>query len=81
MAPATDYAGLVRMIAYALVRKPECITILPTSLESSHTIRLTVDPSDMGQCIGKQGRTVKSIRTILLGAAMRDRTRVHLEIS
>ena len=41
---------------------------------------LRVHPSDLGQVIGRQGRMVASIRTILIAAGMKVRKRVSLEI-
>ena len=42
--------------------------------------RLTVAPSDRGKIIGKEGRVVKSIRTILQTSAARSNKKVFLDI-
>jgi hypothetical protein len=39
-----------------------------------------VDPTDLGKVIGRQGRTAKSIRTILGAVGMKLRKRLTLEI-
>jgi predicted RNA-binding protein YlqC (UPF0109 family) len=39
-----------------------------------------VDPNDIGKVIGRQGRNIKSIRTIVNAAAQKDDKRVVLEI-
>jgi predicted RNA-binding protein YlqC (UPF0109 family) len=44
------------------------------------TIRLRVAPANIGQVIGKQGRTARSIRTILSAASMKLKHRFSLEI-
>jgi predicted RNA-binding protein YlqC (UPF0109 family) len=67
------------MIAHVLVNKPEAVAIQMTALNGAHTIRLTVDPADKGQLIGKQGRTVKAIRVVLAAAAKKENIRVLLE--
>ena len=43
-------------------------------------LELRVAPSDLGKVIGKQGRTARSIRTILAAAGMKLRKRFTLEI-
>jgi len=58
----------VRRIAWALVDMPEQVLVEAVSDHHGTTIRLRVDPSDLGKVIGKQGRTARSLR-ILLGAA------------
>jgi len=43
-------------------------------------IELKVAKEDLGRIIGKQGRTAKSIRTLLNVVATRENRRVSLEI-
>jgi predicted RNA-binding protein YlqC (UPF0109 family) len=43
-------------------------------------LELRVDKEDLGRVIGKQGRTAKSLRTILNAAASRANRKVVLEI-
>lgn len=44
-------------------------------------INLTVNPEDMGQIIGRQGATAKSIRTLLRVIGARNNARVNLKIN
>jgi uncharacterized protein len=46
----------------ALVDKPEAVKIIRTVDEMGVLMTLTVDPSDMGKIIGRQGNTAKAIR-------------------
>jgi predicted RNA-binding protein YlqC (UPF0109 family) len=48
--------------------------------EKTTVIELRVDPADLGKVIGKQGRTARSIRTILNAAGIKKGKRVVLEI-
>ena len=43
-------------------------------------IELTVNPEDMGKIIGKEGRTAKSIRTLLRVLGAKNNARVNLKI-
>ncbi len=42
--------------------------------------RVIVDSEDMGKVIGKQGRTAKSIRSIVRAAAIKNNMKVAVEI-
>ena len=42
--------------------------------------RVTVDENDMGKVIGRQGRTAKSIRSVVRAAAMLNNVRAAVEI-
>ncbi len=60
--------NLMRGMAVALVDHPDQIRIETERLDSETVIRLFVAEEDLGKLIGKQGRTARSLRTIL-GAA------------
>ena len=59
---------LVEDIAKALVDIPEEVVVREVADEQVTVLELRVAASDLGKVIGKQGRTARSIRTIL-GAA------------
>ncbi|PYV18336.1 MAG: KH domain-containing protein [Acidobacteria bacterium] len=71
---------LIEDIAKALVDKPEQVHVRAVEGEQSTILELKVDPSDLGKVIGKQGRTARSIRTILGAAGMKLKKRYSLEI-
>jgi len=80
-----DYAAdkirdLVKGMAEALVDRPEIVAVEIIKDSLSTTIRLKVDPSDIGKVIGKQGRTARSLRTILSAASMKMQRRFALDI-
>jgi uncharacterized protein len=71
---------LVEAIAKALVDNPDQVQVRAIEGEQVTVLELRVDPSDLGKVIGRQGRTAKSIRTILGAAGMKLRKRLTLEI-
>ncbi|OFW16566.1 MAG: RNA-binding protein [Acidobacteria bacterium RIFCSPLOWO2_02_FULL_59_13] len=71
---------LVEMIAKALVDNPEQVAVRSIDGEQSTVLELKVAPTDLGKVIGKQGRTARSIRTILGAAGMKLKRRYTLEI-
>ncbi|MFC1735616.1 KH domain-containing protein [Candidatus Hydrogenedentota bacterium] len=71
---------LVEHIAKSLVDNPEDVNVTVVEGERTQILELRVRQSDMGQVIGKSGRTAKAMRTLLDAAATRDGKRVVLEI-
>jgi uncharacterized protein len=71
---------LVIFLAKHLVNRPEAVEVTETQGETASVLELKVAKEDLGRVIGKQGRTAKSIRTILNAAASRTNRKVILEI-
>jgi hypothetical protein len=71
---------LVQFLAKSLVNNPEAVEVKETQGDTASVLELKVAKEDLGRIIGKQGRTAKSIRTILNAAASRSNRRVVLEI-
>ena len=67
-------------IAKALVDIPDEVAVRMVEGEQGTVLELKVAPSDLGKVIGKQGRTARSIRTILGAAGMKLKKRYTLEI-
>ena len=71
---------LIEDIAKALVDIPEEVSVQVVEGEQVTVLELKVAASDLGKVIGKQGRTARSIRTILGAAGMKLNRRFTLEI-
>jgi predicted RNA-binding protein YlqC (UPF0109 family) len=70
----------VTRIMRALVGEPDAVEV--TEIEDGRTVRLEVRvaESDMGRIIGREGRTVKAIRSILFAAGQKHGKRFHLDL-
>jgi hypothetical protein len=75
-----DLKALIEHMAKALVDKPDAVSVLETDGEKTTIIELRVAPDDLGKVIGKQGRTARSMRTILNAAGTKLGKRCVLEI-
>ena len=71
---------LIEYLARALVNHPDAVEVKETEGDTASILELKVAKEDLGRIIGKQGRTAKSIRTLLNATAARDNRRVILEI-
>jgi uncharacterized protein len=77
---AGDMRSLVEQIAQALVDAPAEVKVTEVDDGDATVLELRVAQTDLGKVIGKQGRTAKSIRTILGAASMKLKKRFTLEI-
>jgi len=77
---ATEITNLITGIARALVDSPDHVSVEVISDQDSTVLRLRVAQGDVGKVIGKQGRTARSLRTILSAASMKVHHRYSLDI-
>jgi uncharacterized protein len=71
---------LVDFMARALVDSPDQVEVNEVVGEQTTVVELSVSKDDLGKVIGKQGRTAKSMRTILNAASTKLQKRSVLEI-
>ena len=71
---------LVELIAKALVNEPDAVVVSERAEENGSVLELKVAPGDLGKVIGRQGRTARSMRTVVAAAGMKVRKRIVLEI-
>ncbi len=71
---------MIEYIAKSLVDQPDAVKVTEVVGERTSVIELSVAKEDMGKVIGKQGRTVTAIRTLLNAASTKQKKRTILEI-
>lgn len=70
----------VEYIVKAIVDQPDSVVVERSIDEMGILISLQVSPDDMGTIIGKEGRTAKSLRTLLRVLGAKQDARVNLKI-
>ncbi|MBV8858293.1 MAG: KH domain-containing protein [Acidobacteria bacterium] len=71
----------VELIVKHLVREAESVDVREVERDrSTSVIEIRVAQADVGKIIGRQGRTVKALRSLLHAAGEKQRKRYHLEI-
>ena len=81
--PKLRNEGLVGFVEYAvrqLVDSPEEVAVLASDDDGQLNVKVTCAKADMGKVIGKRGRTVAAIRSLVTGAARRDGKRVKVDV-
>jgi predicted RNA-binding protein YlqC (UPF0109 family) len=75
------YKDLVEYIVRSIVDHPDEVSVTETQDDAAITVELAVADEDMGRVIGKQGRVINSIRSIVQVQAAKHGARVNLEIN
>jgi uncharacterized protein len=80
--PSGDLKVLIEEIAKALVDDPSQVSVQEVDSDEHEgtLLELRVAPNDVGKVIGKQGRTARSMRTLLSAAGMKLHKRYSLDI-
>jgi hypothetical protein len=71
---------LIEQIVKSIVDRPEMVTVTGVEGENSIVIELKVDKEDIGKVIGKNGRTINAMRTILNATRVQKQKRQVLEV-
>jgi predicted RNA-binding protein YlqC (UPF0109 family) len=80
--PGVDYRALVEYVAKSLAEKPEEVHV--ESFErggGTVAIKVKLAEGDVGRFIGKAGRNIEAIRTLVRVASLRDRKRVFVDLA
>jgi predicted RNA-binding protein YlqC (UPF0109 family) len=71
---------LLVVLARSLVEEPEAVEVFGTETDSRVDLELRVAQEDMGKIIGRQGRTIRAIRTVVKAASVKLGKRVSVEV-
>jgi len=80
MAKDTADKEFIEYLIKALVDHPEDVKVDRKVDEMGVLLSLKVNPEDMGQIIGKEGSTAKSIRSLVRIVGLKNHARVNLKI-
>jgi uncharacterized protein len=72
--------NLVLILARALVENPDEVEVSGTETDSRVDLEVRVAPDEMGKIIGRQGRTIRAIRTVAKAASVKLGKRVNVEV-
>jgi len=71
---------LVEVIARALADEPQKVRVSEVQHREATLVEVYAAPRDVGKMIGRQGRTIAAMRTLIGVAADREKKRVTLEV-
>jgi uncharacterized protein len=70
----------VEMIVKALVDEVESVDVREIERDGTTRIEVRVAQSDMGKVIGKQGRTIRALRSLVYAAGLKQHRRFVLDV-
>jgi uncharacterized protein len=80
--PSIDYRALVEYVAKSLAEKPEEVSVEAFERGGGTVaIKVKLADDDIGRFIGKAGRNIEAIRTLIRVASSRDRKRVFVDLA
>ena len=72
--------NLLRVLARSLVEEPDMVEVTGTEADTRVDLELRVAQEDMGKIIGRGGRTIRAIRTVVKAASVKVGKRVSVEV-
>jgi uncharacterized protein len=80
--PGVDYRALVEFVAKTLADKPDDVHVEAFERGGGTVaIKVKLADGDVGRFIGKAGRNIEAIRTLVRVASLRDRKRVFVDLA
>jgi predicted RNA-binding protein YlqC (UPF0109 family) len=70
----------IEIIVKALVDEPDAVSVQEVAGQGTTRIEVRVAPADMGKVIGRQGRTVRALRSVAHVAGLKQHRRFILDI-
>ena len=71
---------LVRFLTKSFVDEPDQVEVSGTEEDSRVSLEIKVAQGDIGKVIGRQGRTIRAIRTVAKAASVKVGKRVNVEV-
>ena len=76
----TDYGDLALFIARNIVTDKESVSVRVRPGGRQQVVEIKASADDMGKLIGKSGRNIDAIRTVVRAAGLRHRQRVQVDV-
>ena len=75
-----ELESFVDYVVKSLVDNPDEVTLSTVENSEGATIQIRCSKEDIGKIVGKRGKTIMAIRSLVSGAAGRQRKRVSVEV-
>ncbi len=75
-----DPRALCEFLVRGLVDAPDAVEVIEERSDGARVLRVRVAPDDRGKVIGRQGRLVRALRTVVRAGGVRSGVATHVEI-
>ena len=80
--PPVDYRALVEFVARSMAEKPDEVQVQAFDRPGGAVaIKIRMADEDMGRLIGKSGRNIEALRTLVRVASLREHRRVFVDLA
>lgn len=76
----TGMRDTIELVVKALVDEPEAVEVREVDRNGTTRLEVRVAQTDMGKVIGKQGRTVRALRSLVYAAGLKQHRRFVLDV-
>ena len=76
----TSIVEIIEILIKALVDEPDAVRVTESSGEKTTVFEVSVAKKDMGKVIGRNGRTIESLRTIVGACGAKRKQRCIFQI-
>lgn len=73
--------NLLVLLVRPIVDEPDRVEVDASESDTRVDLELTVAPDDIGKVIGRGGRTIRAIRTVVKAASVKAGKRVNVEVA
>jgi predicted RNA-binding protein YlqC (UPF0109 family) len=73
--------NLLVLLVRPIVDEPDRVEVEASESDTRVDLELRVAPDDIGKVIGRGGRTIRAIRTVVKAASMKVGKRVNVEVA
>jgi len=77
----SDLPGFVKYVICGLVDNPDEVSVDSHGSDAAIEISIYCDKDDIGKIIGRNGKTIAAIRSLVQGAAMRSNKKASVEVA
>lgn len=71
----------IEFLFKSIVKNPDAVVVAESHDENNYKYTVTIDPQDMGLAIGKEGKTINSIRSLAKARAVKEGVWVDIELN
>ena len=72
--------SFIEYVVKALVRFPEQVSVTPVDRHGVTLYELRLEPSDVGRVVGRAGKTINALRSLILAGSAKTGIRCSMEI-
>ncbi len=76
----SDRVNILALLVRSVVKEPNKVNIKEIEEKDSITFEIKTSSADVGQVIGKRGRTIRSINNVMNMLCWKDKKKIHLKI-